>query len=81
MREVGLEHAPDEPRRVLGFDVAVDFRRDCCVGAESAADVNVISLDRVAVLGGLHFTGQQPDIADVMLRAGVMASGEMDVDG
>src|SRR5260370_5645827 len=42
--------------------------------------MNVIALDRVALLGGLHLAGEQPDVADVMLRTGVMASGEMNVD-
>ena len=69
VREIGLEHTLDKFRRLLGFDVAVDFRRDCRIGTESATDVDVISLDRITVLGGLNFTGQQPDIADVMLCA------------
>src|SRR6516165_4692106 len=80
VREISLEHALDGLRRILGFDVVVDLGRDRRVWAETAADVNVVALDRVAVFGGLHFAGQQSDVADVMLRAGVMASGEMDVD-
>src|SRR5215470_7184692 len=81
VREIGLEHALDDLRRILGFDVVVELRRNRRVSAESAADVNVVALDRVAVFGGLYFAGEQADIADVMLRAGMMASGEMDVDG
>src|SRR5262249_16530830 len=80
-RGVGLEHALDGLRRILGFDIAVDFRRDRRVRAETATDVNVVALDRVAVFGDLHLAGEQADVADVMLGAGMMASGEMDVDG
>src|SRR5262252_8003415 len=79
--EIGLEHALDDLRRILGFDVVVDLRRNRRVSAESAADVNVVAFDRVAVFGCLHFAGEQADVADVMLRAGMMASGKMDVDG
>ena len=80
LREIGLEHPLDRPRRVLGLDVAIDLAADRGLRAEAAADLDVIALDRVAVLGGLHLAGQQPDIADVMLRAGIRAAGEMDVD-
>src|SRR5215469_9656496 len=80
VREISLEHALDGLRRILGFDIAVDFRRDRRVRAETATDVNVVALDRVAVFGDLHLAGEQADVADVMLGAGVVASGEMDVD-
>ena len=66
-------------RRILGLDVAIDFRRDRRVRAEAAADMDVIALDGVAVLGGRHLAGDQSDVADVVLRAGMMAAGEMDV--
>src|SRR5262249_16108364 len=80
VREIGLEHALDGLRRILGFDVVVDLRRDRRVWAETATDVNVVALDRVAIFGGLHFAAQQSHVTHLMLRAGVMASGEMDVD-
>src|SRR5262249_52438756 len=76
-----LEPARGDATPFPGFDVGVDLRRNRRGRAESSADVNVVALDRVAVFGGLHFAGEQADVADVMLRAGVMASGEMDVDG
>src|SRR4029077_10744997 len=81
VRKIGLEHAFDEPRRVFGFDVVVDLRRDRRVRTEAAADVNVVALDRVALLGRWHLAGEQSDVADVVLRAGVMTAGEMDVHG
>ena len=80
VRQIGLEHALDGPRRVLRLDVAVDLARQRGVRPEAAADQDVIALDGVAVLGGRHLAGDQADVADVMLRAGMMAAGEMDVD-
>ena len=66
-------------RRVLGLHVAIELAGKRRVRAEAAADQDVIALDGVAVLGGLHLAGEQADIADVVLRAGMMAAGEMDV--
>jgi len=37
----------------------------------------VITLDLLFTL--LHLAGKQADIADVMLRAGMMAAGQMDI--
>ena len=48
--------------------------------AEAAADQHVIALDRIGVVVGLHLAGDEADLADRMLRAGVMAAGQMDVD-
>src|SRR5262249_12277690 len=79
-REVGPEHCVGRLPRIPGFDRPAGLPRDRSVWAETATDVNMVALDRVAIFGGLHFAGQQSDVADIMLRAGVMASGEMDVD-
>src|SRR5258705_4564716 len=81
VRKIGLEHTFDDPRRVFGFDVVVDLRRDRRVRTEAAADVNVVTFDSVALLGRLHLAGEQSDVADVVLRAGVMTAGEMNVHG
>src|SRR5207344_1505441 len=51
------------------------------VRTEAAADVNVVALDSVALLGRWHLAGEQSDVADVVLRAGVMTASEMDVHG
>ena len=51
MREIGLEHALDRARRVLGLHVAIDLARQRRLGPEAAADQDVVALDRVAVLG------------------------------
>ena len=48
--------------------------------AEAAADMDVIALDGVAIVRGRDLAGDQADVADIVLRAGMMAAGEMDVD-
>src|ERR1700722_1567198 len=80
MAEIGLEHALHRLRRVLGFEVVIDLATASRVGAETAADDNVIALDLIAVLGHLDFRADEADVADVMLRAGIRAAGEMDVE-
>src|SRR4029077_20435259 len=78
--EVGQEHALNDARRVLGFDVTIDVAREPRLRAVSAADQHVVALDSVTLLGDLHLAGQEADVADVMLRAGMMTSGQVDVD-
>src|SRR6185312_3635429 len=81
MREIGLEDAFDRARRLVGRDVAVERAADRGVRPEAAADQHVIALDRISLLFRLHLAGEQTYFADRVLRAGVMTSGEMDVDG
>ena len=59
----------------------IDFLADVGVGAKTSAGEQMITLDRVVALADRHFCGDQADIADVMLRAGMVAPGEMDVEG
>ena len=67
-------------RRVLRRDVAIELAAERGVRPEAAADQNVIALDRIVVLARLNLAGEQADLADEMLRAGVMAAGQMDID-
>src|SRR5438477_13171823 len=71
MGEVGLEHALDGLRCVLGLHIAVKLAAERSIGAEAAANVQMVALDRVALVRHLHLGADQPDIADVMLGAGV----------
>ena len=80
MREIAFQHALDRARRVLGLHVLVELARERRVRAEAAADQDVIAVDRVAVLVDRDARRDQADVADVVLRAGMMAAGEMDVD-
>jgi hypothetical protein len=41
----------------------------------------VIALDGVAVVVDRHLAGEEPDVADVVLGAGMVAAGEVDVHG
>ena len=80
VREIGLEDALDRLRRVLRLDVAIKLAPERGIGPEAAADQHVIALDRVGLLVLLHLAGEQADLGDEMLRAGMMAAGQMDVD-
>ena len=40
----------------------------------------MIALDRIGLFGLLHLAGQQTDVGDEMLRAGMVAAGQMNVD-
>src|SRR5579864_5170471 len=80
MDEIGFEHPLDCRRRVVGFDIAVDFAAALRVRAEAAADMNVIGLGWILVVGALGLRAKQSDVADVMLRAGIWAAGEMNVE-
>src|SRR5258708_6783926 len=80
MREITLEHALDGAWRIARLHVAVDLVAETGVRPEAAADMDVIALDRIGVLADIDLAGEQADIADVMLRAGMMAAGEMNID-
>src|SRR5262249_10904606 len=77
MREVALQHAFDPTRNLLRLHVAIDLAPDGGVVAETAADGQVVTLDLSVAL--FHLAREQADIPDVMLRARVMAAGQMDV--
>src|SRR5436305_12973838 len=79
MREITFKDALDRTRRILGFDIPVNLAAERRVVAEPAADQHVIAVDRLAFFVDRNARGDQPDVADVMLRAGMMAAGEMDV--
>src|SRR6202040_3363517 len=79
MMQIGPEHALDCCRRIFRLDVMVDFAPDARVGTKAAADVNVIAFDRIALLRHRYPGAKQADVADIMLRAGIGAAGEMDV--
>src|SRR6202453_362198 len=80
MREIGLEDAADGARHLLGNDITVELAAERRVRAKSAADIDVITLDRIGLLVRLQFAREQPDLGDVVRRAGVMAAGQMNID-
>src|SRR5262245_55273113 len=80
MREIGLQDSLNGLRRILGLHVAIELAPKRGVGAKTATDQHVIALDRISLLVVLHLAGQQPDFRNEMLRAGMMAAGEVDID-
>ena len=58
----------------------IDLLPDIGIRTEAAAGEQMIALDCVVLLSNRNLGADQPDIADVMLRAGMMAAGEMDVE-
>ncbi len=78
MGEIAFEHAFDDARRVLRLHVAINLAAERRVRAEAAADIDVIAFDLLLAI--LDLAGKQPDVADVVLRTGMMAAGKMDVD-
>src|SRR5260370_18314365 len=80
MGAIGLQKLLDRLRRVLSLEVVIDLLPDIGVGPEAAAREQVVALDRVVALADRHLGRDQTDIADVVLRAGVMAAGQMDVE-
>ena len=57
----------------------VDLLPDIGIRTEPSAGEQVIAFDGVVILADGHFGAYQADIADVVLRAGMMATGEMDI--
>ena len=79
MREIGLQQSLDRLRRVLGLEVVIDLLPDISMRAKAAAREQMIALDGIDILADVNLGGDQADIADVMLRAGMVAAGQMDI--
>ena len=79
MSDIRLQYPLDDPRHVGRRHVAIELTRERGIGTETAADMDVIALDRIGVLGRLHLAGDEPDVADIVLRAGVMTAGQVNV--
>ena len=80
MRQIGFQNVFDDARCVFGDNVAIEFAAERGVRTEAAADQNVIALDRIVVFVRLDLAGEQTDLRDKMLGAGMMAAGQMNID-
>ena len=80
MREIGLQQSLDRLRRIVRLEVVINLLPDIGIRTKAAAGEQVITFDRVDILADIHLRRDQPDIADVMLRAGMMAAGDVDVE-
>src|SRR5260221_10055763 len=79
MREIRLQQPLDGLRRILRLEVVIDFLPYIRMGTEAAAREQMVALDGV-LLANRDFCGNQPDIADVVLRAGMVAAGDVNID-
>src|ERR1700722_16691280 len=80
MRQIRLEQFLDGLRRVFRLEVVKNLLSDIGIGAEPAAREQMITLDGIVPLANRHFRADQADIADVVLRAGVMTARQMDIE-
>src|SRR6266545_3993145 len=80
MREIGLQQSLDRLWRVFRLEVVIDLLPDIGIRSKAAAGEQMIALDGIDILADIHFRSDQPDIADVMLRAGMMATGDVYVE-
>src|SRR5438105_1118284 len=79
--EVTTQQLLDGGGAVLGLDIAQDLSADRCFRTEAAADDDVKAFDGVALLVDGDLAADQPNVADIVLRARVGATREMDIDG
>src|SRR5258708_3453612 len=80
MRQIGFQQLLDGLRRVFRLEIVIDLLPDIGVRTEPSASEQMIAFDGVVLLTDRHLRGDQADIADVMLRAGMVATGKMDVE-
>ena len=80
MIDIGFQHTLDGARRVLGLHILEQFAAHRRVGAEPAADQQMIAIDGVAIIVDRNARADQADVADIVLRTGMMAAGQMNVD-
>jgi len=82
LREIGAEHGFEAPGQFVGRDVAADLAAERQLRAAAAADNHVIPLGLRIVAGAaeVDLGGEEADIADIMLRAGIGAAGQVDVE-
>ena len=76
---IGDEELLDERGDVGEGNTFIDFPGDGLGVVDSAAEDDIVAFDFLAVIefdGSAH----EADVADVVLGAGVVAAGEMDVD-
>src|ERR1700681_1976560 len=79
MRQIRFQQLLDGLRRVLRPEVVVNLLPDIGIWTEPSAREQMIALDGVVLLAVRHFRADQAYVADVMLRAGMMAACKMDI--
>src|SRR4051812_22589450 len=80
MRQISFQQLLYCLRRLLGLDVMIELLAQISIWPEPTTSEQVITFNSLVLLTNSDFGRYQPDIADVMLSAGMMAAGEMDVE-
>src|SRR5215213_8036057 len=80
VRQIGPQQRLDAGGTILRSNALPQLAADPGVLGEPAADDDVVALDRVAVVADRYLRTDQADVADVVLGAGMMAAGQVDVD-
>src|SRR4051794_29489185 len=75
--QISFQHFFQRGLQFIDADAAEDLASDRLARSESAAHENVITF---AAAGMLHRRGKQANVAHIMLRAGMRAAGQMNVD-
>src|SRR6266567_2849868 len=77
--EIRLEHAFQQHGKFVERNAGENLFADARVRATATAENDVVTFHRFAAEIDLH--ALQSDVADVVLRAGIGAAGEVDVEG
>src|SRR3954471_2836132 len=80
VRQIGPQQRLDAGGTILRSNALPQLAADPGVLGEPAADDDVVALDRVAAVADRDLGADQADVADVVLGAGMMAAGQVDVD-
>src|SRR4051812_30631005 len=80
MRHIGFQQLLYRCWRVLSLETVKNLPPEIGIRPKGPAGEQMITFDSVVALADRHFCGDQADVADVVLRTGVMAAGEMDVE-
>ena len=76
--EIDLEYAFEQHRKFAERNTREDLPANARVRAAAAAENNIVSFHRFAA--DIDLNALQADITDVVLRTGIRAAGDMDVD-
>src|SRR4051812_31416445 len=78
MKQVSGEHLLQRWLELLEGNSTEHLPAGSLILPKAATDEHVIALQRLA--RNFHLGAEQPDVAHIMLRAGIRATGKMDVD-
>src|SRR5690606_15854195 len=78
--QIGPEQAFHGIWAIVPRNITEQFATDAGIAAGTAADKQVEAFDRVSVVAPVDLAGDEPDVADIVLGAGVVAAGQVNVD-